>query len=358
MAAVALLGSVAAVTLAGASGAAPVLAVQSTTTSVVGTPAEVVTAEPGNPGYVAEPTSLVATVTASPIGGLLVTPGGKVTFTAKDAYGATIALGSKSVGVCLLTLLKCTATLSTNAFYVAPQDTTAGGTTWTVTASYPGDTVTTGSSGQTKITALTGSTQECSVAGGCFVSAENGDDTAFISLNIECTTACSDIESVMKPAEAPRETANLSNAANASYVAEAGFGAPTMASCLGGNDPTDTAGVSTNGYVEWPAADVTASDPAYVEYQLYGATADAQDALSDPSSICYSQLAPFTQADGSPAVFDAALNQYEGVPAACSSNGGAFPCSQPWSYQAAEDDNPSVYSITVETDTDPGTGRH
>jgi hypothetical protein len=365
LAAITLLGTVATATLTGTASAAPLVTVQTTTLSV--SPSTNVVVSTGTPSsFSTGPTTLKATVTAKPIGGLLITPSGKVTFTATDTHGDTIALGTANVGVCLLTVIQCTASLTTSGFYVASADQTYGGTTWKVTASYAGQSLLSGaeevvlatpSSNTTQVTAIGGnSAGDCSEAVGCFAFAQNSDGSAEIQLDIQCTSSC-DEDSVMHQANAQ---ANLANAADSTtpYTAYAGFGAPEMANCPGGNNPVDTSGVSTNGYVTWPsAADVSASNLAYITYQFYGATAVAQEASADPGSICYAQLTPFTGATG-PAVYDAALNQYEGVVGQCGAPGITYPCEQSVTYYPASGEYPAEFSVQINADTDPAGGKH
>jgi len=103
-----------------------------------------VTATPSSTTATA-PVALKATVAAELVGGLLVTPAGSVTFSA-TAGDTTITLGSAKLSACLLSLLKCTATLTTS-------DIPTG--TATVTASYPGDSLTGPSQGTVQVEVTT-----------------------------------------------------------------------------------------------------------------------------------------------------------------------------------------------------------
>jgi hypothetical protein len=352
LAAVALLISGAAVLLAGpAASAATSLQILATTTSVSATPSVVVAASLDDPSFTPQSTTLTATVTEAPLGGLVVTPTGKVTFRATDAHGASIALGSKNVGLCLLTLVKCTASLSTNGFRVDPLDATAGGTTWTVTASYPGDTLAKPSMGTTEVTAATGDTSTCETNASCYVSSTNGDDSAFVSLSIDCVSHCI-TTSVRQESAAPTINA-AAGPPPTMYSISTGFGFPSMSSCPGGNSALDPSGVSQNADMWFPSSVVSAARPADITYELIGSTADAQAALPDPTSFCYAQTGEFTQANGTPAPFDAATGQFEGNPPACTA--AVFPCKHDESYVAGE---PSTWEIQVEALIDPGAGKH
>jgi hypothetical protein len=358
--AIALLGSAATVALAGTATAAPV---QTTTTALTTSTPDVVSANPGDPGFVPQSATLTATVTAKPIGGLLVTPGGKITFTATDSNGDTLNLGSANLGACLLTIIKCTAKVTSNAFYVASDeaDQTAGSTTWFVTASYPGQTLLNislagSSSGAVEVTAVTGQSTSCNEANGCYLYVQNSDDSASVTLYVACTTGCEE-DSVRQPANTSNATLNAANSTTP-YEVYAGFGSPEMTDCAGGNTPLDSMGVSQNNFVYFPAADVSASNLANITYQLYGSSADAQGTSEDPTSFCYGSTTEFTQADGSAAPFNATNSQYEGILPACGDPGVTTPCWTDEFYDLGFDGGPSTWSITVQTATDPAGGKH
>jgi hypothetical protein len=126
------------------------------------------------------------------------------------------------------------------------------------------------------------------------------------------------------------------------------------------NSPFDGSGVSTNSSEYFPANVTSSSNPAEITYSLYGDLADAQEALgTNSTSICYSQSAPFVQADGTTSPFDAALNQYEGVPPQCPESATVtLPCWTNVSYTPTDGESPSEWSIQINTDIDPGQGKH
>jgi hypothetical protein len=277
-----------------------------------------------------------------------------VVFTAADAHGKTIALGKANLRPCLLTLTQCTASVTSNAFFVDPLDATNGGTTWTVTAGYAGDLLAKPSSNTTTVTSVTGDSQMCMTNSSCDSFSTNSDGSAAIDLFIPCTVSC--------------DTAGLRQSSNAavihptnavtSYSISTGFGYPTMTACPGGNTPLDGSGASQNADGSFPNSVVSASSPADITYILYGAAADAQNALPDSSSFCYAQSAEFTQEGGALAPFDAALGVYVGVPQWCPDSGGALPCSFNWFYTPASGSTPSAWQISVNADVDMGAGKH
>jgi hypothetical protein len=104
----------------------------STSTTLKATPAS---------STVGTPVTLKATVKVLGLNGLGVTPKGSVTFTSRNAAGATADLGTAKVSGCLL--VPCTATLTTSSIPV--------GTT-SVKAAYSGDALTKPSSGSAAVT--------------------------------------------------------------------------------------------------------------------------------------------------------------------------------------------------------------
>ena len=125
------------------------------TTIAVSTPAHAVvlptqTAVAAPVGALAgTPVTLTADVTIPVLGGLVITPTGKVNFTASNG-GAPVALGSKTLGpaFCILNLPilpRCRVTLTTTALPVGDV---------TVTATYAGDLLSRGSVGTTQLKVL------------------------------------------------------------------------------------------------------------------------------------------------------------------------------------------------------------
>jgi hypothetical protein len=364
LSAVALMAGVA-VTIGEPAGAASttLLPVFSTTTSVVATPSVVVSTNDGGEGsgFTAQSTTLKATVVESPLGGLLATPTGTVTFTAVDTHGDRLSLGSASLSICLLNLDSCTASISTSAFYVAAADQAKeNGTTWTVTATYGGGLVASGSAGTTPVTAVEGESTSCVSTEGCSLDVYNGDGSAEMNLQIYCTTSCED-DAVLQHSNAIRNAPNSA----VSGEAYAGFGAPPMSGgtspCQAVGDAFDGSGDSINAYTYFPTTLVSASSPAVMTYSLFGPQATVQGTSANPSAVCYGATVEFTQANGSAAPFDPTTGEYEGVLPDCST--GQLPCSENESYANPGyyyfDGAPAAnYSIQILADTDPATGKH
>jgi hypothetical protein len=356
LSAMGLLVGISTIAFTGSTGAALQLNLLATSTTVSASPNVVVSSSP-SAGFVPQSTTLAVAVTLAPLGGLLVSPSGSVTFTAVDGEGDTIQLGSAKVSTCLLTLIKCNADLSTNAFYVTTADQNSGldGTKWTVTASYPGDLVAKPSTGFTTVWATTGNSMLCDTSDFCEVDATNGDGSASIDLSQDCLVNC-DEESAVHGAALHGDALHgnaVTPAAtgSTSYTVWAGFGAPQMGSCPNGNTPLDPAGDSQNAYVNFPPGATSFTNSEDITYTLYGATADAQN--GEP--FCYSQSTPFTQTDGSTSPFNATLGDYEGYPPVCASETSPEPCTNPPVFTSG---SPDTWSISVFADTDPGIGKH
>jgi hypothetical protein len=355
LAVVALLGGTAPLLLTGSASAAPSLGLLATSTSVSASPNVLVSSTVDPPPFTPESTTVTAVVHEAPLGGLLITPTGPVVFTAADSHGKAIALGSGNLSLCLLTLIQCSASVKSNAFYVDPLDATNGGTTWTVTASYGGDLLAKPSSNFTTVTSVTGDSQMCMTNNSCDVSSTNSDGSAGINLFIPCVANC--------PTDGIRQNSNAAvihptNTAVTSYSISTGFGYPTMTACPGGNTPLDGSGASQNADGSFPNSVVSATSPAEITYYLYGAAADAQHMLPDTTSFCYAQSAEFTQRNGTLAPFDASVGAFVGVPPWCPDSGGALPCSYGWSYTPQSGDTPSSWQISVDADVDMGAGKH
>ena len=94
-----------------------------------------------SPVLVGTPVTLTASVSVLGLGGLLVTPTGRVTFTAANG-GPPVTLGSAALSPCLVLFAPCTATLTTSALTVG---------TNTITASYAGDLLAAASSRTTTV---------------------------------------------------------------------------------------------------------------------------------------------------------------------------------------------------------------
>jgi hypothetical protein len=309
-----------------------------TTTTVAASPSTIVSTNTnGDPNFVPQTTTITATVSIVVVNGLLVTPGGlggTVGFVAADPEGDVILLGTAPVSSCLLTLHRCTASVSSNKFFVAPADSTLGATNWRVTAVYSGDLLSRGSMGSNTVVATTGDDTSCVTGAGCYTSVTNGDGSAEIDLYAPCFTNCDD----------PPGTFNQ-------YV---GFGGPTMSDCTGGNNPVDGHGVSTNGVLGFPNYASTPTNPMEIDYTLFGAAAVAQEGLTDPNSICYSASAPFVTGTGATSPYDAVSQEYEGTLAACNGSDSNLPCYFNSYYNS---DVPS-FTIDIYADVDGGPGKH
>jgi hypothetical protein len=359
LSAVALLAGVA-VTIGGSANAASptLLPLFKTTTTVSASPNIVVSSVGDDAAFTPEPSTVTATVTESPLpNGLLITPLGKVTFTAADNYGDHLALGTVSLKGCLLTLNTCTASVTSSAFFVAAPDLAQeNGTAWTVTASYAGDAVATGSSGSGTVTSLAGDSTTCATDQGCNLFSYNGDDSAAIQISLPCLTNCEESGPNNKVSHG---TLNANNT-NTTGEVWTGFGSPQLGApvvnpCQAAGDDVDGAGDSINGYTEFPTDLVNAANPADITYYLTGDEALAQ---GPSSSFCYGSVTPFTQFDGSPAPFDATTEQYVGVLPDCSS--GDLPCSFNLQYTPSGGwiNGSAQWSMDILTDTDPTGGKH
>jgi hypothetical protein len=316
------------------------------TSTTVSASQNTVVVQSTDPSFVPQSTVLTATVKLAPVGGLLITPSGVVTFTARDAHGDTINLGSAPVSACLLSLTKCTAAVTTNKFYVATADQANGGTTWTVTASYPGDLVAKPSNGTTTVYALTGDSQSCTTSSSCDIFVWNSNHSASIDMFQGCLTGCSYSAALLQ-----NSVKSNAAAANNSYTVWAGFGGPLMAACPGGNAPTDDNGVSQNAYVNFPPSATSFTNSEQITYTLYGITADYENG----KPFCYSQLTPFTQSDHTTSPFDPTLGVYEGNPPQCLTATTPEPCTSAPLFSTGE---PHTWTVTIYTDTDPGVGRN
>jgi hypothetical protein len=357
--------------LAGFVGAAPAgasfsLNLLGTTTTLGASPAQIVsTYQPLN-GFTPESTTLTASVELAPLGGLYVTPAGTVTFSATDYDGSVLQLGSAQLGTCLLTA--CTATLSTDAFYVDEPD--LNSTSWTVTASYPGDLVAQPSSGKTTVTVLNGDTSDCNTDQECDLDVTNADGQANVFVDVPCTinpANCVSEEDTVRQSsvkKTEKENAIVHPGEGTDYTLSAAFGEPAfLSSCQTPGDNLDNNGVSVNAVINWPNAVVglTNDNSAAITYSLNGPPADQQGQMTDPYDLCYGQETEFTTSSGSAAPFDAVLGFYEGEVPQCANNEGVAPCSANESYTNGADTDPvstSIYNLTIYTDSDPGGGKH
>jgi hypothetical protein len=341
--------------------AAQAINTETTATTLSASPSSVV-ASSNDPDFVAESTTLSAVVSFPQKGATSFLPGGTVTFSATDPHGDTLSLGSSPLSACPEANEYC-ASLTSNLFFVSPDDTAAGVTVWTVMAAYSGGSgpkYSAGefgaapSSGTTTVDATTGQFVQCESEEGCNDFAYNADETAEVTLSLPCQVDCyysGPRQSAAAEIVALRENNPEEPSGFDEYV---GFGAADMADCQLPGADIDEGGISQNALAEFPDNEVSQSEPATIIYTLFDQYALDQGESANPDLICYSQSVQFTTASGTKALFDAPLDQYEGDPPLCNTKDTNLPCIS----QTVFNSEVPYWSVWILSDVDPGAGKH
>lgn len=251
--------------------------------------------------------TLTATIKVLGLNGLGVTPTGSVAFTAKNAGGATVGLGSGTVGACLLTV--CKATLTTSFIPV---------NTVSVTASYGGDGLVAPSSGSHAVTV----SQPTNPGSSSMVTCYPGQACDTGTMTSTDNTTKLDVKTGASSGSQTVAGSLGNGTLHCIEPAEAGEAPP------GDRDDDDGVFVGALATFSSTANDVTKTI-TYTGTGSTGATMNHQLQEHPNRAGCYgsvTQFKGFTHGTYGNATFNAADGMYEAILGTCSFTHNVLPC--------------------------------
>lgn len=258
--------------------------------------------------------------------GLEITPQGTVSFTATNGP-TSYSLGSGSVPACLAvvvaTITPCTATVT------AYPPLTPG--TWTIKATYGGDSLMLGSSGSATLTVTTDqfvtncTAEEDEVNGSCQGTGFSSDPTTGNQTDLTVSQSTSGADAI-----------------------DISFGGPTL-SC--------SAAAPTGGQIaDFFTTDTAPDDYKNLTYWVHGPAADTVNTAYPEGNapLCYGSSIPFTTASGSAAPF--VNGEYEGLLPFCDDDYTEVPCIYSEQFDPGDPGNDTYLWYVTANGGDPRMG--